>query len=206
MKPNFTRFYRLLLLILLPGLLAAQAQPDYNIRLQSGKFIPAENRSSISKNADLFTQSLYGGKYYVVIQFLSLPSQGEKDRLKAAGIELIDYIPNLAYTASLSGGFNMEYLRSFSIRSIFRFDGIHKTIPEIMSGAVPSHAMGLPGFADLTVISYELMNPVFIKSSLEAIGAIILAEIGWPALDPVGGIHRTACAGGKYAGPHATPC
>lgn len=177
MKSNFTRLYRLLLLILLPGLLAAQAQPDYSIRLQSGKFIPTENRSSISKSADLFNQSLYGGKYYVVIQFLSLPAQAEKDRMKAAGIELIDYIPNLAYTASLAGGFDMEFLRSFSIRSIFRFAGNHKAQPEVMSGAVPSHAIKLPGFADLTVISYEKMDPVFVKSSLDAMGAIILEDM-----------------------------
>ncbi|MFZ9386819.1 MAG: S8 family serine peptidase [Chitinophagaceae bacterium] len=177
MRSFFTRILRLMLLILLPGILSAQAQPDYNIRLNSGKFIPPENKTSISRSADVFTQSLYGGKYYILIQFLALPGEKEKERLKSAGITLIDYIPNLAYTARVNGGFDLEYLRSFQVRSIFRFTTVHKTVPEIISGNVPAHAIKLPGFADLSVISYELMNPAQIKSSLDAIGGVILEDM-----------------------------
>lgn len=177
MKSIFTRLIKLTAFIFFPFTISAQTSPDYNIKLQSGKFIPAENLNSITKNSDEFTRSMYDGKYYVVIQFTSLPSQAEKDRLKSAGVELIDYIPNMAYTASISASFSPDILKSFSVRSVFRFTTINKTVQDIIDGTVPPHAIRLPGLADLSVISYEKIDAARIKSSLDAIGGFIIAEM-----------------------------
>src|SRR5687767_1595439 len=73
---------------------------DYRILLNSGEFIPVENAGSLNKNQDVFRKSLFADRYFVTIQFNRIPSESEKTRLKAEGIMLMDYIPNVAYTAS----------------------------------------------------------------------------------------------------------
>ena len=142
MKKFFTRFTRLFVLIFFPGLLAAQTQPDYNILLNSGKFIPAENISSTHKTSDVFANSLFSGKHYVTIQF-NFPTQyALKDKMKALGIEFIDYIPNLAYTASVSGPMYIwNCSRSFPLEVFFNLSTVLKTIPDLLAGQIPSFAI-----------------------------------------------------------------
>lgn len=176
MKSFFTRLFRFFLWMLMPGMAAAQTSPDYNILLNSGKFIPAENISTVTKSADIFTKSLFSDKYYVIIQFRSLPDQKEKDKLKANGVELIEYIPNLAYTASVNAGVNIELLRSSNVRSVFRFNTVQKTIPALLSKNVPEHAVKQTGYADLNVISYEKNAVGKIQGSLAAIGATVMED------------------------------
>ena len=108
MKHLFTRLLKSALLLFLPFCLTAQVSQDYNILLHSGKFIPQENISTVSKVSPVFQQSLFNGRHYVVIQFKTLPTQLQKDNLKAMGVELIDYIPNNAYTASVSADINIS--------------------------------------------------------------------------------------------------
>ena len=49
-----------------------------------------------------------GGKSFIVIQFESIPTEKEKQQLKQEGIELLDYIPNNAYTATVTGSLNIQ--------------------------------------------------------------------------------------------------
>src|SRR5690606_38541335 len=121
MNRTFTRILQVIVYVMLPALVFAQKGPDYRILLNSGNFIPDANVKSISKNNQTFRQSLHDGKYYLVLQFRALPTQKEKDAMQAAGITLGEYIPNLAYTAVVNQQVTMRQLRSFSLRSIFRF-------------------------------------------------------------------------------------
>ena len=177
MKKIFTRFTRLFVLIFFPGLLAAQTQPDYNILLNSGKFIPAENISSTDKSSEVFANSLFSGKHYVTIQFFSLPDNALKDKMKASGIELIDYIPNLAYTAAVGANVSMELFRSFPLRSVFQFNTVQKTIPDLLAGRIPSFAIPQAGYADVSVITYEKLDAEKITGSLNTIQAVILEDM-----------------------------
>ncbi len=104
MKKIFTNLVKTLFIFLAPGFLFAQ---DYNIQLHAGKFIPQENIQTITKSDPVFQKSLFSGKHYVTIQLKTIPSQTLKEQLKASGVELIDYIPNYAYTAAVSAGVKM---------------------------------------------------------------------------------------------------
>jgi len=177
MKQFFTHLCRVLVIILFPAAVNAQVNRDYNILIHSGKFIPAENISNITKNSDVFQQSLFSGKHYVVIQFKSLPTQLEKDKLKADGIELIDYIPNNAYTASVSADINISDLRSSLFRAVFQFKPADKTVPAILNGSIPPHAIKQAGYVDLTVITYEKLSPVQVSGTLQALGAVIIEDM-----------------------------
>ncbi len=176
MKLFFTRIYRLLLMLFFPGLMFAQQGNDYNILLHSGKFIPAENGSSLTKNSTVFQKSSFGNKHYVTIQFYSLPNEALKTRLRSSGIVLEDYIPNLAYTASVPGTIDPATFSSFNIRSVFAFTSEQKTVPVLLSGTFPPHAIRSFGTVDVNVVTYEKINAAAISSSLQSLGAIILED------------------------------
>ncbi|NOT52702.1 MAG: S8 family serine peptidase [Chitinophagaceae bacterium] len=175
MKHLYTRIARLLALLCFPALLQAQEQKDFGIYLNSGKFIPEENTDRLT-NAGIFSKSFYQDKYYVTIQFSSLPDEATKVRLKNAGIELLDYIPNLAYTAAVKSDPDLSVLETLNVRSIFRFTELQKAMPAVVNKDVPAHAKRSGGYADVTVLTYEKMAAGKIIASLDQLGAMILAE------------------------------
>ncbi|HRX94882.1 MAG TPA: S8 family serine peptidase, partial [Chitinophagaceae bacterium] len=175
MKVTFTRIYQLIILLAFPVFVVAQK--DYNVLLHSGKFVPAENISSISNNDAIMQSSLYQDKFYILIQFRALPGQPTKDRLKNAGIELIDYIPNLSYTAAVNKNTDISILKTFPVRSIYRFENIQKTVPALMRNEVPYYAIKQAGYADLFIITYEKLAAPGISSSISALGGSILEDM-----------------------------
>ncbi len=177
MKRLFNQLFKIIIILFFPVCLSAQVSQDYHILLHSGKFIPDENISRISKTAGVFQQSLFNDKYYVAIQFKTLPTQVQKDKLKAVGIALIDYIPNNAYTASVAADINMADLRSPLFRSVFQFKPVDKTVPAILNGSIVPHAVKQPGYVDLTIITYEKLSQFEIGSSLQTIGAAIMEDM-----------------------------
>ena len=177
MKRFITQISILLALIFFPGFLFAQDNFDHSILLKSGSFIPAENARSVTKKAEVFQKSLFNSRHYVTIQFKVLPDQAIKDQLSAAGIQLIDYIPNNALTASVSRDFSLSRFRSFPLRSVFQFSAEQKTIPEILTGNVPVHAIKNAGYADVTVITYEKLSAAAIANALNAIDATIIEDM-----------------------------
>ncbi len=177
MKHLFTLLFKLVILIFFPALLAAQVNTDYNILLNSGKFIPGSNIKSIAKNAPVFQQSLYNGRHYVVIQFKVLPTQLQKDDLKAAGIELIDYIPNNAYTASVSAAVNISDIRSDLFRAVFQFKPADKAEPSFLNGSIPPHAIKQPGYADVDIITYEKLMAADIQQAISFLRGTVIQDV-----------------------------
>jgi len=176
MKRIFTFLSRLLLFILFPALLFGQGKNDYNILLNSGKFIPAENSTEMAKHAALFEKTLFGKKHYVTIQFYALPGESMKKRMREEGIQLIDYIPNYAYTASIAVAFDPALFRSFNIRSVFQLNSEQKTVPALMRGEIPPYAINAVNEVDLNVVTYEKLDADRISNSLQALGARILED------------------------------
>lgn len=154
-----------------------QQTPDYTLLLNSGKFVPEENISRIRKESAEMTGSFFGGKNYLTLQFRSLPTPAEKQKMEAVGILLMDYIPNLAYTAVVNSSVSVEQLKSFPLRSVFPFTAAQKTVPALLSGQVPAHAIKQAGYADLTVITYETMPIGKIAGSLFPLQVSILEDM-----------------------------
>lgn len=176
MKQLFTPLFKLLLIILFPAVVSAQSNPDYNLRLHSRTFIPEANIGDASKVNAVLAQSFFGDRHYVVIQFNVLPTQSQKDELKKAGIELFDYIPNMAYTASIEAGIDIQAIRSPLIRAILKFSPADKTVPMIMNNAVVPHAVKQVGYVDLTITTYEKLSQFQVGPALQALGASIIED------------------------------
>lgn len=176
MRPFSTRLTKLLFLIFLPGFVFAQTLKDYSLQLTSGKYLPQENRNTVTKQSPVFEQSIYGGKHYVTIQFIATPDEVTKGRLAAAGIILMDYIPNYAYTAVVQENIDLNVLKTFPIRSVVLFSTEQKMPADFFKGEIPTHAVKQIGYVDVTITTYEKITADKIGASLSAIGASIVAD------------------------------
>ena len=177
MNKTFTLLSFIVLLFFFPLLTSAQENKDYSVKLNSGSFIPEENITSIKSNSALLVNSLFNDKCYLTIQFWSLPDEATKLKLNAAGIQLIDYIPNLSYTATVAAGINPATFSGFNIRSIFQLTTEQKTVPALIKGTFPLHAVKTAGKVDVTVITYEKMEAAIIRKSLQLLDAAIIEDM-----------------------------
>jgi len=145
------------------------------ILLKNESFTP-ENNISVEKIGKL-NQKLtsFNHKSFVVIQFEQLPGEEEKKRLLAAGIELLDYIPNNAYTATIRRVLESGTLQKARVRSVVELTAKQKMHSTLAGGIFPSHAVKSTGTVDVWVsfpktfsmeeVSGELRNKNFTITS-----------------------------------------
>lgn len=177
MRKAFAKLLVLIISFLIAESSQAQAQNDYVIKLQSGNFTPTANFSTLSATDSILIQSRFAGVNYLVLQFNEIPSAVVKKKLEGAGVQLIDYITGLAYTAKLTTNLNWAQFKSFNVRSVFQLTDLQKTIPDVFYGKVPAHAQVQSGFADLTIISYEQLGLTQIEEAVKSLGGIVLQEL-----------------------------
>src|SRR5688572_13586677 len=177
MKKLLLRTFKFLLMVLFPGLLFAQGNPDYSVLFNAGKFTPQENSKTLNKDSEVIRGSLFQNKHYVTLQFYSLPNQATKDKMQTSGVQLIDYIPNLAYTASLKTDLDPSQLKNFGVRSVFQLSPAQKTVPALLQKDIPAHAIPQKGLVDVTVITYEKLNTKTVGQALQKVKAVVLQEL-----------------------------
>lgn len=150
-------------LLLLSCSLAAQDDPRYSLLLKSGSFIPEKNITA--EKLDLFnrTASRTIGITFAVIQFEQIPTEAERKQLQQAGIELLDYIPNYAYTATISGSLDVDFLTQLKTRAVVELPAALKMEPELAKAKYPSWAVKSVGTIDVWIsfpktFSFETVN------------------------------------------------
>ena len=177
MKTILPAFLFAAFFILTPVLLSAQNDKDYTLHLNSGKFIPAKNSGALIKSSPILTNSLFSNQYYVVIQFAGLPTNNEKASLKTGGIVLGDYLPNNAFIAIIGQNFNVDLLNSNNIRSVIQLSPDQKTVPQILKGNFPVHAIKSAGMVELTVTTYAKLSVAFLAATFKKLGVIVIEDM-----------------------------
>ncbi len=137
---------------------------NHSIQLRTGSFTPGKNITQAF--IDSFNQTLDrpDTKDFIIIQFEGLPGEETRKILLASGIELLDYIPNLAYTATVSGRLNHNFLQQAKVRSIFRLQPEQKMEERLARGHIPAWASKTGGTVDLwisfpkTILVAEVMS------------------------------------------------
>lgn len=177
MKIILPAFLFVALFILTPVLLLAQNNKDYSIYLNSGKFVPAKNSGAISKASAVLTNSRFSNKHFVVLQFVNLPTTNEKAVLKTAGIVLGDYLPNNAFIAIISQNFDADVLHSNNIRSVIQLSPAQKTVPQLMKGNFPAHAVKAVGTVDLTVTTYAKLSIADLDATFKTLAVKVIEDM-----------------------------
>jgi hypothetical protein len=129
MRPNPIPVIAAMLLLSLS--LTAQDDSRYNLLLKSGAFIPEKNITT--EKLDLFNRKAARttGKAFAIIQFEHIPTTIEKKQLQEAGIELLDYIPNNAYTVTITGSLDTMILAQVKARAVIDLQAEQKMPPEL---------------------------------------------------------------------------
>lgn len=148
MKLN--RFALLTALLVLS--LAVRAQnKDYHLFLNTGSYLPEPNiKPSLIDSLNTKSRRV-NQKTFVVLQFESLPTEEMKKALLANGIQLLDYLPNYAYTATISGSANASVLQQSRLRSLIQLSPQQKMELHLARNIIPSWATKIPGTVDVWV-------------------------------------------------------
>ena len=149
MKPNPIPVIAALLLLSLS--LAAQNDSRYNLLLKSGAFIPQKNITANKINQYNRDANRTTGKTFAVLQFENIPTDIERKQLLQAGIELLEYIPNNAYTVTITGSLNTELLTQVKARAVIELSAEQKMQPELANGSFPGWAVKVTGTVDVWI-------------------------------------------------------
>lgn len=152
----------------------AQAPDDpekFKVKLKSGSYVP-EEKLSLSKK----TRKAASAKSYVLIQFYDLPSKADHEKIKEAGIQLFNYIPNNAYWASIPEGISETTLKSLNVRSVEPIKTEQKIDNSLKDGSIPKHAEKVAGKVDLKITYFTSDLSSNVKNNITSIGGQILKE------------------------------
>jgi Subtilase family len=137
--------------MLFAGSLAAQSGDAYTVYLKSGNRIPEKNITTAQLDAFNNLAARTGKPVLSLVQFNNIPADGQRTALAQAGIQLLDYIPNNAFTALISQPVVAEQLLQWDIRSLAAITPAQKMLPALNAGIFPAHAVKIPGTADLWI-------------------------------------------------------
>ncbi len=130
MKNYYPRVLTVVLLFI-SSIVFAQA-PTQPIRFANGDFIPANNIDAQTFKTTALSKVAFEGRFFVVVQFATLPSLQVQQNLRKAGVELENYLPGKAYYATINAGFNFGTARAFNILSIDALPPFYKIDAELV--------------------------------------------------------------------------
>lgn len=147
------------------------ARPLAPVRLQSGAFLGAGDPAA---NLAL-DQSVHlrPGRVHVIVQFDRIPDSALRDRLTAAGVTLLDYLPERAFFASVPTGVRGSELAAAGIHWLGAIDTADKLSPRVNAGEVGAWARHADGTADLRVKAFADVALADARPTLEALGAVV---------------------------------
>ncbi|GLU52495.1 hypothetical protein Dfri01_19560 [Dyadobacter frigoris] len=141
---------KIFVLFLLPLTVLSQNKKNYQIELKSGSFTPEKN-VGIGKTDAVNSRLLPDKKVFVVIQFEEIPGSAERERLKADGIDLLEYIPNNAYAATITGSLSDISLKRSGARAVIYLTASQKIHPSLLKKPFPEHARKVKGQIDVWI-------------------------------------------------------
>ncbi|MCK4632209.1 MAG: S8 family serine peptidase, partial [candidate division Zixibacteria bacterium] len=134
----------LLCLILLFLPVIGEAETDYSLRLKTKDFVPQK-----MSNTAALSESLTGR--HVLIQFDGPLDQATRSQLSAEGIEILDYIPNFAYSAKINHPIDQTLADSYDIRWIDAIEPALKIEPLLSRNGIGDWARRGDGRAQFAV-------------------------------------------------------
>ncbi len=150
----------------------AYSQSNYSLNFKSGKVDLIENIDSYNQQ----TRTIFNGYNYAIIQFNHLPSQEQKEHLNSIGIKLIDYIPNLAYSAKIPTSIDKTSLKESGIRAFYKMDAQQKMEENLFLNSIPTWAKQTNDLVEVKVILMDEFPEEILFSSLDLLQATVVSE------------------------------
>ncbi|MFL5786849.1 MAG: S8 family serine peptidase [Flavisolibacter sp.] len=129
----------------------AFSQRNKPVELRSGQLQTETNIRQTFIDSFNKLAARYHSKAFGVLQFESIPGIETQKILAANGIQLIDYLPANAYTATIYGSLDLNALHMAKVRSLIQLSPQQKMEAHLATGELPSWAIKIPGTIDLWV-------------------------------------------------------
>jgi hypothetical protein len=151
------------------------AQTSETIRFKNGFVQVQPNIRKTSIDSFNISIARFKQKAFVVLQFETIPTEATKKLLSANGIELLEYIPNNAYTATVSGKPNLAILEAAKTRAIFQPLPEQKMEARLAAGLYPSSAIKVAGTVDVWISFPGTFSPAEVISNFKQLNVDVLS-------------------------------
>lgn len=158
---------------------SAQNEPTaedarYRLHLLNADFVPTKNISADQLTGLNRKATRINKQSFTIIQFENIPTTQERELLKQSGIELLDYIPNNAYTATIKDSLSFTLLKRVKARAVVDITPQQKMLPDMAKGIFPAYAVKIPGTVDVNItfprsFTYETVNAELKKRNFDII-------------------------------------
>ena len=165
-------YLSILMLVLLSCSLTLTAQDtQVPVHFANGDFITGNNISKQTFNKENLQPVLYGDKYFVAVQFSSLPGENRKALLKEAGIMLHEYIPGNTFLATIKNSFDFNVAKDLNIVSINTIPLSYKIDPSLFSFQNTNDKQEARTFA---ISFFSSVNKADVETQLQQMGLVLV--------------------------------
>ncbi|MET0637250.1 MAG: S8 family serine peptidase [Chitinophagaceae bacterium] len=164
----------LIVLLLFATVCFAQQETDYRIYLSNGTISPAaklDEQELVRFNTRRSTEPVMR-----VMQFEVIPTEKDRSILLQAGIELLEYLPNKAYTVMIRGGLSANTLRQAHVRAMIQLQPEQKMQPQLVNGQYPPWSVVVPGSVDCWISFPKSFNATQVRSVLAGMNITVLDD------------------------------
>jgi len=168
--------FKLVFFIIQSMIWVVNSNAQTTIHFKSGDFEITSNITNKSVAKEIEASTLVENRYYFAIQFYEVPTTELKQQLSSNDIQLLDYIPDNCYMASVKKGFDFSTFSKFAIRSYFALKTAQKMDDFTFHGQFPQWAKGTKGKVDLVVTTFADFNSRYLSESITQIGGKLLLE------------------------------
>ncbi len=149
-------------------------QEEKTLYLKSGAVsIPPGVLSSTIDDVNLKLRRF--NKSFFIIQFDEAPTELIKQQLASNGIDLLNYIPDNAYTASVEGILSSELLGRAKARAIYQPAPQQKMDASLSAGTPPPTAVKIPGTVDVWLSFLKTYSADEVASLVKELNATVLS-------------------------------
>lgn len=155
----------------------AQQNRAYNLHLKSGTIVPSPSLELPAKRPGAKLRAAGGNDIeFVIIQFFNIPDERAVRQLNSAGITLLDYIPENAYTATIHGWPDRNVLQLAGARAVMELEPRQKIQPALLGPHMPVHAVHEAGKVDVRISYVKTISPASLLEGLDSVHARLLSD------------------------------
>jgi len=155
---------------------ALQAQQAPEILFKTGPFAPEVQH--VSTKHDFSEEELVDGAYFRIVQFATIPLNEVKDQLKAAGIELLSYLPRNAFYVRIARAAELNALLRNGCTGIYPIVSRFKLSPDLNRKSYPHWALFGTDKIELNTVYFSSITADQAATILISFGAEILQSHG----------------------------
>jgi len=120
MKRSYTAIF-----LFLCGIVSNSSAQNYSVDFLKGSRDFEPNSESFSPST-IQENEVWNANYYRFVQFFDIPLESDKAKLSELGIELLEYVPNYTYIASIPAHLSQSDLAQLNIRSIQPIERVYR--------------------------------------------------------------------------------